>query len=247
MYYYIYDAALADKKYSKIVARIENRLTDLGINGKIHRLSFLKNIQQILIEEFRRGIKTVVVVGTDRTLGQIINLLPDFENITIGFIPVESTHIASCLNIPIEEKACDTLSQRIVRQINLAKINDAYFLSALEINGGKFSLECDNNYFLTLEEKNNRVLIENINRISYEQDILSDNLFDVHITTTKKHLFKSEISSSTLKNAQIKVTATEPLNIILHDEKKIIKTPAKIEITPQTIKMIIGKTANYTK
>ena len=69
MYYYIYDSYLAEKKYESTIARIENRLTDLGINGKINRLSFLKNIHQIIGEEVKRGVKTVVVVGSDETLG----------------------------------------------------------------------------------------------------------------------------------------------------------------------------------
>ena len=46
MYYYLYDSRLNDKKYNNVIAKIETRLTDLGINGKINRLSFLKNINQ---------------------------------------------------------------------------------------------------------------------------------------------------------------------------------------------------------
>ena len=38
MHVYIYDSFLNHKKFEKIIARIETRVTDLGLNGKINRL-----------------------------------------------------------------------------------------------------------------------------------------------------------------------------------------------------------------
>src|SRR3989344_4911991 len=118
MYYYLYDPQLSDKKYNNIIARIETRLTDLGINGKINRLSFLKNINQVLAEEIKRGVKTIIIVGDDKTIGQVINLIADF-NVTIGVIPIgPNNNIARLLGLPSEESACDVISSRIIKKID---------------------------------------------------------------------------------------------------------------------------------
>ena len=45
MYVYIYDDYLNKGRYNKAINRMEIRLTDLALNGKIIRLSGIKNIK----------------------------------------------------------------------------------------------------------------------------------------------------------------------------------------------------------
>ena len=45
MHVYIYDDYLAKGKYNKAINRMEIRITDLGLNGKILRLSGIKNVK----------------------------------------------------------------------------------------------------------------------------------------------------------------------------------------------------------
>ncbi len=245
MYYYLYDSFLADKKYAHVLARIETRLTDLGINGKINRLSFLKNIQQVLIEEVKRGVKTVVIVGNDKTLAQTINLVVDI-NAVIGFIPVETpSNIAKLLGIPAGEEACDILSARIVEKIDLGQVNNYYFFSSLEMGGGEFCLQCDNNYFINFEGNDNRINFSNLN--FYRQYIArpNDGKMDIFIETRKKKMFKNENYFSHLLGQTIKISSKKPLPILLLDEKRIIKTPAIIETATKKIRMVVGKDRQY--
>ena len=233
MYYYIYDSFLGDKKYSNLLAKIENRLTDLGINGKINHLSFLKNIQQVLAEEIRRGVKTVVVIGDDRTLSQIINLIADL-NVVIGYIPVNSNHLARLLNIPEGEYACDVLSARIVKRIDLGKINNYYFISGIETGGQAATIECDNNYVISLTNKNDIISISNLNYQYQTRTEPADEQLDLFIESVKKRfMIKSTSTLTHLAAQKIRLTAEKSMPILLLDEKKILKTPAEIKINPR--------------
>lgn len=242
MYYYLYDSKLSDKKYNNIIARIETRLTDLGINGKINRLSFLKNINQVLAEEIKRGIKTIIIVGDDRTIGQVINLIADF-NITIGIIPIGlDNNIAKLLGLPLAEAACDIISSRIIKKIDLGKINNCYFLTSLEIGGKKITLECDKSYIINLQDGNNIITINNLNSCYNIISDPTDGQLDIFIENIQKKIFrKNQSTLSNFKNKVIRVTGDKTVPIFLSDEKKIIKTPADIIVVPKKLKVIVGK------
>src|SRR3989344_586653 len=51
MYLYLYDAQLSGKPFQHALVRVETRLTDLGIGGKISRLSPLKNLRELIHDE----------------------------------------------------------------------------------------------------------------------------------------------------------------------------------------------------
>lgn len=241
MYYYIYDSHLNEKKYRHILAKIENRLTDLGINGKINRLSFLKNIHQIMNEEVKRGVKTVVVVGNDETLGQVVNLINDLD-VVIGYIPIGQNPVARLLHIPENENACDILSARIIRKLDLGKINDYYFFTSVEISGSELTLECDDNYFVTLGSGRNRVVISNFNVEPAGRNLPDDSSLDISITTVEKKFFGKKIKhESRLTGKNIKIDYHKSVPVVLTDEKRIIKTPVRITVVPKKIKVISGK------
>ncbi|MFA5048052.1 MAG: diacylglycerol kinase family protein [Patescibacteria group bacterium] len=239
MYYYLYDSFLNKKKYQQQLARIESRLTDLGINGKINRLSFLKNVKQVIHEEIRHGVKTVVIVGDDKTFNEIINLVAG-EDVVLGFIPVaNNSAIAQILDIPSGEAACNTLSGRIIIPLDLGIINhNYYFTTALEFIGDKTNINCDDNYFISFENKNN---IININNLGVTKDKPSAYL-EIIIKNIKRSLFvKKESTVSSFKAKRIRVSGDRSIPIFLVDEKKIIKTPIEVGIEPKKIKIIAGK------
>lgn len=246
MYYYLYDSSLSDKKYQNELARIETRLTDLGINGKINRLSFLKNISQIITEEAKRGIKTVVVVGNDKTINQIINLTANL-NLTLGLIPVgPNNRIAKLLGIPEGEKACDILSARIIKRLDLGRINNYYFLTCIEMIGEKISLACDNNFFINLEKEKNIINVSNLN--FYRQTLTNpkDGQLDLFIEQSRKRLWrKKEISLSRFQNKLIEINSPQSIPILINDEKRIVKTPAHIKISNKKLKIIVGKNRSF--
>lgn len=242
MYYYLYDSHLSEKKYNNVIARVETRLTDLGINGKINRLSFLKNINQVISEEIKRGVKTIVVVGNDKTIGQVINLIGDL-NITIGIIPIGSNNnIARLLGIPQGEEACDILSSRIINKLDVGSVNGYLFLTSLEIGGRNITLNFDDNFLINLSDGDNVLNVSNLNNYNGAHTDPMDGKLDVFVETSKKHFLKrNELSKSRLVGKNIRIIGTKTLPIFLSDEKKIVKTPAEITIIPKKLKIIVGK------
>ena len=128
MYSYLYDASLAQKKYISLLARIEARLSTLGIDGKITYLSFLKNIKNILREEVRRGAKNLVIVGGDQTVNQVLNLVTEFD-LAFGFIPLQASPLGKILGITNPLAACDVLAARKIEKLDLGLVNDYFFLT----------------------------------------------------------------------------------------------------------------------
>jgi len=69
MYHYIYEAFLTDPKFAKQLSAIENRLTDLGIYGSVHRLALFKTMKGTIQDAVRRGGFGVSVAGRRRGKG----------------------------------------------------------------------------------------------------------------------------------------------------------------------------------
>jgi len=246
MYYYIYDAYLADKKYQQTLAKIETRLTDLGINGKINRLSFSKNIGQILKEEVKRGLKTIVVVGNDKTIGYILNLLPDIS-IPLGIIPIGNDNtIAHTLGIFDSETACEILASRIIERIDIGMINNYYFLTSLTINNQSAILNCENSYFIEITDTDHTIEIINLDTKGVCSP--TDGQLDTYFKQKVQKLWRKElINTSHLKHQHLVITSTQDqsVSITINDEQKIIKTPATIAVIPKKLRLIVGKNRSF--
>jgi len=236
MYYYIYDSFLSDKKYKKLLAQIETRLTDLGINGKINRLSFLKNINNIITDEIKEGNNTIVALGNDSTINKVINIIADLD-VFLGIIPVgKEQKISKILGIPEGLAACETLSARIIKKINLGKVNNSYFVSSLDMVGRDIILECDNNFVINLEQTNH---IEIINKNPFQ----SNSQLEITISNQNKKFFiwPSRFDISKLNGESLLINSKKSIPILLNDENKIIKTPAKLSIQKKKLSVIVGR------
>jgi diacylglycerol kinase family enzyme len=246
MYYYIYDAYLADKKYQQTLAKIETRLTDLGISGKINRLSFSKNIGQILKEEVKRGLKTIVVVGNDKTLGNILNLLPDIS-IPLGIIPIGNDNaIANTLGIFDSESACEILASRIVERVDVGMINNYYFLTALSIENQGVILNCENSYFVEITDTNHIIEIINLDTKGVCSPI--DGQLDTYLKQKQQKLWRQQIVSTShfkQQNLNIASATDQSVSVTIHDEQRIIKTPATITLLPKKLRLIVGKNRSF--
>ncbi len=236
MYYYIYDSFLSDKKYRKLLAQIETRLTDLGINGKINRLSFLKNIRDLITDEIKNGQNTIVVLGNDSTINKVINIVADLD-VFLGIIPIgKEQKISKFLGVPEGLAACETLSARIIKKINLGKINQSYFVTSLAIAGRDIILECDNNFVINLEQYNH---IEITNKHLFQPT----GQLEITINNQAKKFFFLSAGSdiSRLKGQSLLINSKKSIPILVNDEKKIIKTPAQISLKKQALAVIVGR------
>ena len=240
MHVYIYDDYLNKSKYSKAVNRMEIRLTDLGLNGKIIRLGGIKNIKGTIQNEIRLGAKTIVAVGNNQTVNKIIgaiidnDIYSDFQKKTLlGIVPIGNDNsIASSFGIKNEEEACNILLARWIEKIDLGLIGDRYFLNETTIEGLGTIIDLGD-YSLEVAEKGT---VRIINLLSDKENLINSNphdgLLDIIIKTKKK-------DQTILKlNKFIVTNATEQLLI---DGVIEVKTPAEVSVDRDKVSVIVGR------
>ncbi|MFA5127083.1 MAG: diacylglycerol kinase family protein [Patescibacteria group bacterium] len=247
MYLYIYDSFLNDKKYADLLVQIEKRVTDLGIKGRIARLSILKNMKELIVDGVKDGIQTIVVIGDTQTFAKVINIVADLD-VVLGIIPVDNDNkIARLLGVPPKILACDALAARIIKKVDLGQINNHYFIGSAEISNGDVTIEYDD-FKVQPTTLNNKITIYNFadpQQISQSSPV--DGVLEAVITPIKStFLGKKAIAGTVLPFTKIKISSqAEEQVAILTDEQIIMKTPAEIKIVPQKLRVIVGPDRSF--
>jgi hypothetical protein len=241
MHVYIYDDFLDKAKYRKTLNKIEIRLTDLGLNGKIIRLSGIKNIKAAIQNEVKLGAKTIIAVGNNQTINKIIGAIIDTDiygdfkkNTLLGIIPVGDDHsIASSFGVKNETDACNILLARRIEKIDLGLAGQYYFLNQACIESAGTTLEI-NNCLLEPQERG-EIKIINLtydNQTGLLKSNPHDGLLDVYIKTKKR-------DETNLKTTKLKVSnASEKLII---DGVMEVATPIEISVLRNQVNIIVGR------
>jgi hypothetical protein len=255
MHVYLYDSFLLDKKYESALAKIETRLTDLGLNGKIIRLSMISSIRHTIREEINKGAKTFIAVGNIQILSQVLNSMAKYfsesqlgKNTPLGFIPVGKNlnDISAVLGLDFEENACDFLAARRIETVDLGQANQDYFLTQAQITTANTSLEIDTNYTIEIKNKG-EIIIANLplnpNFQTSSQSKANDGRLELIIENNKKFNFPafktSDVDKSVFSFKEIIIS--NPENKLLLDSSLEISTPTNISMANEKIKLIIGK------
>lgn len=249
MHIYIYDSFVNQKKYDKVLARIETRITDLELNGKISRLGVMKNIPDIVSNELKRGAKTIIAVGNDKTINQIINSLAGSQ-VPLGIIPIgrENNQISVALGIEQEEAACDTLSARRIVNLDLGKANNQYFLTNASINNKGTIVEIDRNYSIEIMEHG---MVNIINLATDGMDLPKnakfnpqDGILELFISAKQsKHFLKKIIGQSIFPFE--KLTIINKHKPVILDGVAQIPAPVEISAAGQMLNVIVGKDRGF--
>lgn len=242
MYVYIYDDYLNKSRYNKAINRMEIRLTDLNLNGKILRLSGIKNIKKAIENEIKLGAKTIVAVGNNQTVNKIIgailsaDLYADFQKQTLlGIIPIgEDNSIANSFGIKNEEMACNIILARRIEKIDLGIANNNYFLNNARIPSQDTLLKISN-YEIQTQKKGEIKIINLLSDKDEKKDTLKssphDGLLDIVIKNGKR-----DISFINTKKLLI-----ESKHELLIDSVVKIITPVEIGVIKNAINVIVGK------
>jgi diacylglycerol kinase family enzyme len=260
MHIYIYDNYVNQKKYEKNLAAIETRLTDLGLNGKIVRMDTMNNIQESVQDEIRRGAKTIVAVGNNSTLSQVVSAVMSssnkylYANLPIGIIPIDDQEndIAAMLGIANTDEACNILLARKIEKLDIGCANDNFFIARAEINGQDTIIKINDDYSLE-SLKTSTINIYNLlpdtgmfSKIieSNPQDGILELLISAKpakkilaLKTKKKNLETYlSINNITLYNEN------EPL---LLDGSVSVKCPAHVFVIKNAVSLIVGKNRKF--
>jgi hypothetical protein len=235
MYAYIYDDFITQGKYGKLLYQIEKRLTDLNLNGKTIRLGVSKNIKAAVNDEIRIGTKTIVAVGNDKTVSEIINHIinnqsDESRQVTLGIIPIDQkeSKTAEALGIKSIGSACEILLARRLETFQLAEINQSYFLFKAALNASNSIMEIDKSFII---QNLKPALVEIINRPVASGEQLGDKKLEMHI-------YNKEGKSIVLFK-DLLITNKE--SAIITDDSLVIQSPARIKPGKERIKIIVGK------
>ena len=244
---YIYDDFLNKSKYNRAINRLEIKLTDLGLNGKIVRLGAIKNIHDAVENEIKNGAKTIIAVGNNETIfktaaavieHQALSFIPQKTLFFVIPIGKEENSIANALGIKREEEACNILLARRIKKIDIGVAGRNYFIEKAEMEAENTILEIDG---YTIEVKEKGIisifnLSQNTNIIGNKCPKPNDGKLDIYIKT--KNRDESFLSVKTLKI----ISKGQTLYL---DDSVEIKTPVELGVIPSGLEIIVGKERTF--
>lgn len=148
MYFYIFDPGSPEeiKYFEQIQGRLLNALAENQIEGETYRVTAIRTIPLLIEQALGLEAKTIIIVGSDSSLNRAINALVRRKaDLTLGFISLDSkSNMRQILGMPLEATdAVKTLAGRLISRLDLGKIGEHFFLTALEF-GHNFNLKRGN-------------------------------------------------------------------------------------------------------
>jgi len=269
MYYYIVDPQkLSQREFERVQNLLYSSLSEYRVSGEIMRVTGLRTINQLVENAFTHGAKTIVAVGSDETLHDVINAIKGRE-IVVGFIPLFNTELGELLGIKNIEQAAKTIGARRIAVLDLGNVNNTLFLSKLFFGlnnsvsvGGLFNYKIIQSLFNlpSFEVKfsvNNQYsatskVIGGVVSNKLEGGVAQVKLLP-ELSKTKILQHRGDILTGAFENipsASIvqanKIEVSSPPGLPLRVGNRVIaKTPATIEIVPQALKIIVGKERKF--
>lgn len=240
MHIYIFDYFLNQKNYETVVAKIETRLTDLGLNGKNCHVGPLTSLKSIVKEEIKNNPKTIVAIGNNSTLNQLINALEE-SDVAVGIIPVgENNSIAQIFGIADEEQACNVLSARLVETVSLGKINEQYFISSAQITNQETILEINGKYTIEPTGPGLTKIINLNTDAASPKNNPRDGRLEIVVSVIKKGLISNSTDISFIQTSRLIANNLVHKNFLI-DNAIEVATPAEISVVKAGLKIIVGK------
>ena len=241
MYFYVFDNFLQDRRYQTDVLRVESRLSQLGLQGRAEKMTILKNIQEAATSAIKRGATTIVAVGNDQTVTKLLPIVID-HGIPLAIIPFgQPNTIAEYLGIPQGLPACDVLSKRITKRLDVGQADSQYFLLQATLSAPA-KIKCDGRYTVETLDARDDCIIANLGAGDpYGQP--NDNRLELIVqphpsgwSLWQKNY--SEASVFPVQQAKIQ-DAGSPTAVVL-DGQITLKAPTTIEVAKKKIQVIVG-------
>lgn len=134
MYYYIVNPAAGGAKIDKIQDKLKSRLRELGIMGDFVKSTGPEDVAKLTRMGIEKGYKTIVAVGGDGTINEVMNELIGNEKVVLGIIPTGTTNdLADALGVKGWYSATSILASRKIENIDLGKVGDRYFVTSVAV------------------------------------------------------------------------------------------------------------------
>lgn len=145
MYYYVINPVAGGGAVNAIQDKLRQRLAELGIDGEIAKTAGPGDATKMVRDAIERGFNTVVAVGGDGTLHEVINGITR-DNVAVGVIPIgRGNLIASSLGIESWKEATEILAARRLTAYGLIAAGKRYFVSSITLGFEAEMSESDQN------------------------------------------------------------------------------------------------------
>ncbi len=237
---FVYDDFLNKSRYNRVLNKIEIRLTDLGLNGKIIRLASIKNTSSLIQQEIRNGAKNIIAVGNNFTANKVISALVDnnlsdlfLKDVLFSLIPVgDNQSIAQSLGMEKEEEACNIILARRIEKINIGLAGKNYFINKAEIKKGQSFLDF-NDFKVEVSDKNTT----SIYNLNDNPDFVNKN---INLDNDKIKILISN-KSGDLSYFQADDFQINSDSLLVLDNSIHVNMPKKISLLKNKLNVIVGK------
>jgi len=261
MYYYIVDPQkLSQREFERVQNLLYSSLSEFRISGEVVRVTGLRTVLQLVENAFAHEAKTIVAVGSDETLHEVINAIGKREMV-VGFIPISSSEIADIFGIKDIVHAVKTIAFRRIELIDLGIVNNNYFLSKISfgidheqglrslLNLPKYEIK------FSADEKYqaNQTVVAALIVDHKKTDGLLDVLLLPPLSKWQTIIHRRQILNGNfekISQASVlhvkKIEIVEPTGLPLKIESRVItRTPAIITVAPAQLRMIVGKDRKF--
>lgn len=237
---FIYDAIT--EKYKKKTRRFEEQINKLNLQGKIIYLASIKNHKEAIEKEIGSGAKTIIILGNDKTLNGLTNILANIsQNIPVFIVPIgDQNKIAESLGIKNEKEAAFILSARRIEKLKIARANNIFFISNCEVKTNNTILKIDGSYSLSFKKDSICKIFNLLDKKCSTQNIKAspqDEILNLYTETSIKDKTIVPIKK------EMEILNTEEK--ILIDNSIEISCPANISLSEKTIDFIVGKDRTF--
>lgn len=240
MYCYVYDEALQDRRYERELAQIETRLTDLGIAGKIARLALFRDANELIRDEIRGGVTTVVAVGNDTTLRRVLDAVGDRKTV-VALLPIgPQGAMTELLGIPTGVAACDVLSARIIESLDVGEVNGKRFLQSVQIEE-RMDFIIDHGAYTTTPQRKARVEVRNFatpDDAGMQSPV--DGRLSLILRLPKFSLFSKKVSLGIVPFATLRISYESSVTAMVDGEafngKEFV-----FRVIPNALRVVTGK------
>lgn len=241
MYCYLYDEFIQEnKRFERELLRIENRLTDLGVTGKVSRLALFRDAQEMIRDEIERGVSTIVVVGNDETVRKVIDVVTDNE-VVLGIIPIgPQNELARMMGIPEGVAACDVLSARRIEKIDVGIVNGRRFVTGLTMPNFHAEITCEDKFRVTSVARQAELEIRNLADVTDPKDGRFEAVIRSAIKKGWGIFGRTQLKESVLPLKSMAIRSEKPISLFV-DGEEMKSTRFDIGIEPLVLNIITGK------
>lgn len=243
MYCYLYDTFTQDGKNERELTAIEHRITDLGLQGKIIRLALFRDPVEAIRREVSAGAKTVVIVGNDHTVAQVLNVACETK-VVLALLPIGAHNVlARIFGVPLGVEACDVLSQRIIETLDVGVVNGKRFISGVRMERGQPRVRSPKGYSV-LAAREAPLEVRNLcvtPPLSAEElSDPTDGCLDVIIRTTTRKGFRRQEHRSCVPLDRVTIEYDAPVTALVDGEPLEAQT-FEVSVQPKALKVVVGR------